>query len=497
MKRILSALLLFTSLFAHAQPGIFPTARVKDSLRLTNLKPAALGSLRSSPPLFFGSYTWDTINNVNRWSQYDIYNEGIQGNATVKHYLRFRSKATGIYPVTMNSDGTVNFGNGLSCSANGTLYSANLTMNFLSNHNTLKFNFTNATGPLSVDGILARFKSAAENGHGSKILEVIGDASQPVLNGFAAGTVASGTNTPSYNAQLDISSVGKGQLPPRMNTAQRDGIPKRIAIVTLTNPGAGFTFYYPKVYAFSPVGGLNARLSVTPGFVSGGVSGLVLYYGGTGFSAGGSLVFDTTGTGATAMPAGTYTVTTDTIPESLTIYNTDSMCYEFYRRSSMSWISMCGGAGSGDRIATDTTSLSNRINNAYTTTDTLDAYTIVHCKPNGLCDTIRQVPAYDVYIANLSQSSTDDPVVTVLENTIGNMVWGYSDVGIYTCTSSGAFLDMEKITFPYYDNSKGNDRNSYSFVSSDSDTLFLKVRQNGILSDDVMTNWTVEIRRYH
>lgn len=41
------------------------------------------------------------------------------------------------------------------------------------------------------------------------------------------------------------------------------------------------------------------------------------------------------------------------------------------------------------------------------------------------------------YAANLTQSSTDVPVVTVLENDFpGTMVWTYSGVGVYILTAS-------------------------------------------------------------
>lgn len=45
-----------------------------------------------------------------------------------------------------------------------------------------------------------------------------------------------------------------------------------------------------------------------------------------------------------------------------------------------------------------------------------------------------------VYRALLTQSGTDAPVATVLENTLGGtVVWTYSNSGIYTATLAGAF----------------------------------------------------------
>ena len=45
-----------------------------------------------------------------------------------------------------------------------------------------------------------------------------------------------------------------------------------------------------------------------------------------------------------------------------------------------------------------------------------------------------------VYRALLTQTGTDAPVATVLENTLGGaVVWTYSDVGVYIGTLTGAF----------------------------------------------------------
>lgn len=46
---------------------------------------------------------------------------------------------------------------------------------------------------------------------------------------------------------------------------------------------------------------------------------------------------------------------------------------------------------------------------------------------------------YKVYTALLTQSSTSAPVATILENTLGNVVWGYTSAGVYTATLVGAF----------------------------------------------------------
>jgi hypothetical protein len=48
-------------------------------------------------------------------------------------------------------------------------------------------------------------------------------------------------------------------------------------------------------------------------------------------------------------------------------------------------------------------------------------------------------PKYKVYSALLTQTGTNAPTATVLENTIGAIVWARSATGIYTATLSTAF----------------------------------------------------------
>ena len=49
------------------------------------------------------------------------------------------------------------------------------------------------------------------------------------------------------------------------------------------------------------------------------------------------------------------------------------------------------------------------------------------------------LPTYKKYIATISQTGTSDPTVTILENTIGDIVWTRSLVGVYYGTLTGAF----------------------------------------------------------
>ena len=49
---------------------------------------------------------------------------------------------------------------------------------------------------------------------------------------------------------------------------------------------------------------------------------------------------------------------------------------------------------------------------------------------------------YKVYTALLTQSGTDAPVATVLENTLGgDVVWSYVSIGYYKATLIGGFIE--------------------------------------------------------
>ena len=57
------------------------------------------------------------------------------------------------------------------------------------------------------------------------------------------------------------------------------------------------------------------------------------------------------------------------------------------------------------------------------------------------------LPTYTKYIALITQSSTSDPTVIELENTIGPIIWTRTSVGVYYGTLTGVFtLDKTYVT---------------------------------------------------
>lgn len=66
------------------------------------------------------------------------------------------------------------------------------------------------------------------------------------------------------------------------------------------------------------------------------------------------------------------------------------------------------------------------------------------------------LPAYKLYIARISQSGTSAPGAVVLQNTIGEMTWSRTGIGVYTCVSAGLFTIDKTICLPFGDASNGS-----------------------------------------
>lgn len=56
-------------------------------------------------------------------------------------------------------------------------------------------------------------------------------------------------------------------------------------------------------------------------------------------------------------------------------------------------------------------------------------------------------PAYKVYTALLTQIDTNAPIAIVLENTIGDIIWTYDDIGSYKGTLASAFTTNKTFVF--------------------------------------------------
>lgn len=105
--------------------------------------------------------------------------------------------------------------------------------------------------------------------------------------------------------------------------------------------------------------------------------------------------------------------------------------------------------------------------------------------------------AYLKYVANLFQTGIDAPDVTVLENTIGNIVWTRLSVGLYKGELIGAFPDVYKTWFSKINSQASSQRFNACFNRVSSSTIHLSVYDidNVTLVDNINLA-TFEIRVY-
>ena len=105
------------------------------------------------------------------------------------------------------------------------------------------------------------------------------------------------------------------------------------------------------------------------------------------------------------------------------------------------------------------------------------------------------VPTYARYVALLTQTSTNAPVATVLENTLGGtVVWTYDSVGYYIGTLSAVFT-ANKTTLSIANNTSVADAYSIAWIDANSVGI-----ESGTTTptneDDKLNNTFIEIRVY-
>lgn len=104
------------------------------------------------------------------------------------------------------------------------------------------------------------------------------------------------------------------------------------------------------------------------------------------------------------------------------------------------------------------------------------------------------VVGYKKYIATISQAGTNDPTLTVLENTIGSIVWTRAAIGRYEGTLTGAFPNQERV---YLLNSNTQVNTYIRFYWTSANTIELRtIDFTNTLQDGVLDYNTIEIRVY-
>ena len=103
--------------------------------------------------------------------------------------------------------------------------------------------------------------------------------------------------------------------------------------------------------------------------------------------------------------------------------------------------------------------------------------------------------SYLVYMALLSQTGTDAPVPTIIQNTIGNIVWTRDGLGNYTGTLAGAFTTNK--TTAIIQNNYGGQK-SYTIYRNDENSVTVQtgVAASATLEDELLYETTIEIRVY-
>lgn len=117
--------------------------------------------------------------------------------------------------------------------------------------------------------------------------------------------------------------------------------------------------------------------------------------------------------------------------------------------------------------------------------------------PKALADSRVERP-YKVYAALLTQSGTDAPVATVLENTLGGTpAPGYAEVGEYTLTLAGAF-PVAKTGIPSPPPLVYSDANGvgYGAFRTSDNVITIVSKDSGSQSNNVLSNAFIEIRVY-
>ena len=104
-------------------------------------------------------------------------------------------------------------------------------------------------------------------------------------------------------------------------------------------------------------------------------------------------------------------------------------------------------------------------------------------------------PNYKVYTALLTQSGTSAPTVTVLENTVGSIVWTRNSAGVYTGTLTGAFT----VSKTFITSGLGNAGmlNKFRAIRLNASDLTLTTLDSANASSDTILNDSIlEIRVY-
>lgn len=103
-----------------------------------------------------------------------------------------------------------------------------------------------------------------------------------------------------------------------------------------------------------------------------------------------------------------------------------------------------------------------------------------------------------VYVANLTQSGSGNPVVTVFENTIGNIIWTRTGVGEFRGTLIGSFPADATWMMINQKSDLFHDAIDVRFQYGSTDYVYLSTSRVGssAFDDDILHEYSIEIRTY-
>ena len=113
---------------------------------------------------------------------------------------------------------------------------------------------------------------------------------------------------------------------------------------------------------------------------------------------------------------------------------------------------------------------------------------------------------YKIYSALLTQSGTTDPVVTIIENTLGIITINRDSTGRYSVNSSGLFTSNKTIVYINTITSSAGPYGGYASISNNSqNTIYIDTTKvigsgggiPGTGTDTVLNNTSFEVRVYN
>lgn len=108
------------------------------------------------------------------------------------------------------------------------------------------------------------------------------------------------------------------------------------------------------------------------------------------------------------------------------------------------------------------------------------------------------VPTCKRYKALMTQSGTAAPVATVLENTVGVIVWSRASEGSYVGTLTGSFLELKTFIHEKVRNKVIDEAARIEITRLSDDEISIKTASDelGTLSDDQLTYTPILIEVY-